>query len=54
MEGTPGRSAMVELQHHRIMQQMQQDAEAQRTGGFYNNMTMMHQYGAGNQDILLM
>ncbi len=24
------------------------------TYGFYNNVNMMHQYGAGNQDVLLM
>lgn len=42
MEGRPERTAMVDRQHHRIMEQMQADAEAQRTGGFYNNLTMMH------------
>src|SRR5829696_810618 len=54
MEGRPERTSMVERQHHRIMEQMQHDADAQRTGGFYNNVNMMHQYGAGNQDVLLM
>ena len=36
------------------MEQMQRDADSQRTDGFYNNVNMLHQYGAGNQDILLM
>ncbi|MFO0698328.1 MAG: hypothetical protein U0236_03800 [Nitrospira sp.] len=54
MEGHPSRAAMVDRQHDRLMEQLQHDAQAQRTGGFYNNMTMMHQYGAGNQDFLLM
>ena len=48
IEGMPGRSAKVELQHHRLMrrmeQQMQQDAQAQMTSGGYNTMSMMHQY----------
>ena len=48
IEGMPGRSAKVELQHHRLMrrmeQQMQQDAQAQVTSGGYNAMSMMHQY----------
>ena len=54
MEGQPERTTMVERQHQRIMQQMEQDKAAQRTGGYYNDLTMMHQYGAGNQDVLLM
>ncbi len=54
MEGRPERAAMVERQHQRIMEQMERDAQAQRTDGFYNTMSMMHQYGAGGQDILLM
>ena len=54
IEGHPERTAMVERQHHRIMQQMEKDAEAQHTDGFYHTLNMMHQYGAGNQDVLLM
>ncbi|GIW53705.1 MAG: hypothetical protein KatS3mg082_0109 [Nitrospiraceae bacterium] len=54
LEGRPERAAMVERQHQRIMEQMERDAQAQKTGGFYNTMSMMHQYGAGGQDILLM
>ncbi|HJU04063.1 MAG TPA: multicopper oxidase domain-containing protein, partial [Nitrospiraceae bacterium] len=54
MEGHPERTGMVERQHQRFMQQMERDAEAQRTSGLFNDMSMMHQYGAGNQDYLLM
>ncbi|MGH7229970.1 MAG: multicopper oxidase domain-containing protein [Nitrospiraceae bacterium] len=54
MEGHPERTEMVERQHQRFMRQMEQDASAQRTSGFFNDMSMMHQYGAGNQDYLLM
>jgi manganese oxidase len=53
MEGRPERAAMVERQHQRIMLQMGKDAEMQQTGGMFNNMSMMHQYGAGGQDLLL-
>jgi len=57
-EGHVERTAMMERQHQRIMEkineQMVHDAEVQRTGGQYNNINMMHQYGAGNQDLLLM
>ena len=54
MEGRPERTAMMERQHHRVMEQMQRDADVQRNDGFYNDVNMMHQYGAGNQDVLLM
>jgi len=37
-----------------VMEQMAKDADVQRTSGFFNNMNMMHQYGAGGQDVLLM
>ena len=56
MEGHPERTSMVEQQHHRVMhkieEQMTHDHEVQRTAGtnatgFYNGMSMMHQYGAG-------
>src|SRR5438093_13586618 len=52
MAGRPERAAMVERQHERIMLQMGQDPQMQQTGGLYNNMSMMHQYGAGAQDLL--
>ena len=54
MEGHPERTAMMERQHQRVMEQMQRDATAQRTGGSFNDVNMMHQYGAGGQDVLLM
>ena len=54
MSGNPGRSAMVEQQHQRIMDQMAKDPQVQGTNtGMYNTSTMMHQYGAGGQDMLL-
>jgi hypothetical protein len=53
MAGRPDRATLVERQHQRIMFQMEQDAQSQHTGGLYNNMSMMHQYGAGGQDLLL-
>jgi FtsP/CotA-like multicopper oxidase with cupredoxin domain len=52
-EGRPERALQVEMQHQRIMRQMEQDAQAQHANGAYNNMSMMHQYGAGGQDMLL-
>ena len=54
MEGHAERTSMVERQHQRVMDQMAKDGDVQRTSGFFNNMNMMHQYGAGGQDILLM
>ncbi len=48
IEGRAGRSEKVEMQHHRLMrrleEQAQQDAQAQTTSGAYNGMSMMHQY----------
>ena len=47
-EGRGDRSAKVELQHHRLMRQMEQQmteqASAQWTSGGFNGMSMMHQY----------
>lgn len=54
LEGRPERTAMVERQHRRIMEQMEKDTQVQRTDGYFNNVNMMHQYGAGGQDVLLM
>src|SRR5690348_2667486 len=54
MEGHAERTSMVERQHQRVMEQMAKDADVQRTSGLFNNMNMMHQYGAGGQDYLLM
>ena len=54
MEGRPERAAMVDQQHQRVMQQMMNDPQLQNTsGGLYNSMTMLHQYGAGGQDLML-
>lgn len=59
LEGRDGRSEKVELQHHRLMRQMDQqmagDAQAQWTSGGYNGMSMMHQYmGQDGSSFLLM
>jgi len=59
LEGRGGRSEKVELQHHRLMRQMEQqmteEANAQRTSGGYNDMSMMHQYmGQDGSSFLLM
>ena len=54
MSGMPERSAMVEQQHQRIMEHMAQDPQVQGINtGMYNTSSMMHQYGAGGQDMLL-
>ena len=53
--GKPERSAMVEQQHQRIMDHLSQDPQVQQVNtGMFNTQTMMHQYGAGGQDLLLM
>ncbi|UCH91638.1 MAG: hypothetical protein JSU60_02735, partial [Nitrospirota bacterium] len=48
LEGRAERAALVEQQHERMMQQMQQDLEhgGSNTGAF-NSMSMIHQYGGG-------
>ncbi len=54
MGGKPTRAAMVEQQHQRIMEHMAQDPQLQGVNtGMYNTSSMMHQYGAGGQDMLL-
>ena len=54
MSGKAERSAMVEQQHQRIMEHMAQDPQMQGVNtGMYNTSSMMHQYGAGGQDMLL-
>ncbi len=54
MSGKAERSAMVEQQHQRIMEHMAQDPQVQGVNtGMYNTSSMMHQYGAGGQDMLL-
>jgi hypothetical protein len=37
-----------------IGRQFSEDAQAQQTGGRFNHLSMLHQYGAGGQDALLM
>ncbi|WP_447976964.1 hypothetical protein [Candidatus Nitrospira bockiana] len=59
LEGRAGRSEQVELQHHRLMRQMEQQmssqAQSQWTSGGYNGMSMMHQYmGQDGSSFLLM
>ncbi|MDH5725382.1 MAG: multicopper oxidase domain-containing protein, partial [Nitrospira sp.] len=55
MSGRGERSAMVEQQHQRIMDHMSKDPQVQAVNtGMYNTSAMMHQYGAGGQDMLLM
>ncbi len=54
IEGRAERSALVELQHQRLMKQMDKEMAHQKpnTGG-YNDMSMMHQYGGGGANALL-
>ena len=59
IEGRPDRSGKMEMQHHRLMekleQQAQKDAKAQQTSGAFNEMSMMHQYmGQDGSSFLLM
>ena len=51
-EGRAERAALVEKQHERLMQQMQEEMAESSTGGF-DTMSMMHQYGAGKGNYLL-
>src|SRR6266496_6172895 len=44
MEGRPDRAQQVDLQHQRLMQQMDAQAEGQQTSGGYNTMSTMHQF----------
>ena len=54
MSGKGERAAMVEQQHQRIMEHMAHDPQVQGVNtGMYNTSAMMHQYGAGGQDMLL-
>ena len=55
VEGRAERAAKVELQHQRLMEQMQKDSSHQGNNtGTFNSMSMMHQYGAGKGNGLLM
>ena len=54
VEGRAERAALVELQHQRLMDQMQKEMQHQDpNSGAYNTMSMMHQYGAGPENGLL-
>src|SRR5262249_31982042 len=54
MAGKSDRAAMVEQQHQRVMEHMAHDPQVQGVNtGMYNTQSMMHQYGAGGQDMLL-
>lgn len=48
LEGRAGLSEQIEVQHHRIMrrleEQAQKDAQVQANSGVFNNVSMMHQY----------
>ncbi|MGH7218785.1 MAG: hypothetical protein ACREI1_00455, partial [Nitrospiraceae bacterium] len=59
IEGRADSAAKMEMQHHRLMekleQQAQKDAKAQQTSGAFNEMSMMHQYmGQDGSSFLLM
>ncbi|THJ25138.1 MAG: hypothetical protein CAF45_002100 [Nitrospira sp. CG24E] len=59
IEGRADSVAKMEMQHHRLMekleQQAQKDATAQQTSGAFNEMSMMHQYmGQDGSSFLLM
>ena len=55
MSGHADRAAKVEMQHQRVMEHMAQDPQIQQvSSGNYNTMSMIHQYGAGGQDLMLM
>jgi len=54
VEGRAERAALVELQHQRLMRQMQKDMQHKGdASGAFNTMSMMHQYGAGPANGLL-
>ena len=54
VEGRAERAALVELQHQRLMKQMQKEmGHEEPNSGAYNSMSMMHQYGAGPANGLL-
>ena len=56
-EGHVERTGMMERQHQRIMEkindQLTHDSSNQHTGGMYNNVNMLHQYGAGARQVAL-
>ena len=44
IEGRPDRAQKVDLQHQRLMRQIEAQAQAQWTSGGYNTMSTMHQF----------
>ena len=55
VEGRAERAAKVELQHQRMMDQMKTEMDHQgKNTGTFNEMSTMHQYGAGKGNGLLM
>ena len=59
IEGRADNAEKMEMQHHRLMQKLEQqaqkDAKAQQTTGGFNQMSMMHQYmGQDGSSWLLM
>ncbi|MDR4500133.1 MAG: LysM peptidoglycan-binding domain-containing protein [Nitrospirales bacterium] len=54
VEGRAERAALVELQHQRMMKQMEKEMAHSPNTGAFNTMSMMHQYGAGKENGLLM
>ncbi|RMH08318.1 MAG: hypothetical protein D6704_03260, partial [Nitrospirae bacterium] len=55
MEGRAERAALVERQHQRLMEQMRKEMQYRGAStGAFGTMSMMHQYGAGPSNGLLM
>ncbi|MFM7840279.1 MAG: hypothetical protein ACKO9T_00230, partial [Nitrospira sp.] len=59
IEGRTARSAQIEAQHHRLMEnldaQMQREGRIRQTSGAFGNTSMMHQYmGQDGSSFLLM
>ena len=55
IEGRADRAAKVDQHHQRVMEQLNRDPQVQQVNtGMFNTSSMMHQYGAGGQDMLLM
>ena len=53
IEGRAERAALVEKQHEKMMQQIEKETAGTPSSGMYNNMSNMHQYGAGKGNYLL-
>ncbi len=53
IEGRAERAALVEKQHEKMMQQIEKETAGSPNAGAYNNMSTMHQYGAGMGNYLL-